>query len=147
MSEPVTVTDRRVCGAPTKGGGTCQSRILDPSGRCFVHSRPPSLVAEVARRAGQRSAEVRREQAKSIRQRMVEKVESDFERLWASLTAGLDEEDARLRRESAEAAFNHALGRPAVRVEGDVERPVSFVVRSAFAALDEADQPALEEGS
>ena len=72
------------CKGTRKDGRPCQSTVVDATGRCFVHGRSPTLVAEAARAAGQRSGEVRREQAKSVYRRRSAKLATAV----ASIVAG-----------------------------------------------------------
>jgi hypothetical protein len=89
--------------------------------------------AELGRRGGVRSGEARREQGKSVRERLREKVEREVELVWQAFEAGLTSEDERVRVAAASALLAEAYGRPAQAIVGDPERPVSFVLDSLLA--------------
>jgi hypothetical protein len=122
-------------------------------GFCAMHS--PTRVtdpAELGRRGGIVSGEVRRAQAKSVRERLRERVEEEMERVWTVFAEGLDattgyvngegewveKPDTRTRVTSASALLAEAYGRPPVQLVGDGDRPLSVVLGSAFAAEGDA---------
>lgn len=111
------------------------SPVPIPSHRFGSPERDP---VETGRRGGIRSGEVRREQAKTVRQRLREQVEAEFGRVWQAFEAGLDSDDAREKLAAAVALLAEAYGKPATTIAGDVAQPVRFIVQSAFAAHDEA---------
>jgi hypothetical protein len=96
------------------------------------------------RLGGIRSGQVRREQGKSVRDRLREKVEEEFDQVWSAFQAGLSAEDERTRFSAAVAVLAEAYGRPQQAIVGDVDKPVRFVIQSAFA---DDGMDALEEGS
>jgi hypothetical protein len=57
--------ETRRCAATTASGTPCKARSLPGSEFCFVHARTPEDRAEQARQAAERSAEVRRANAKA----------------------------------------------------------------------------------
>ena len=102
---------------------------------------------ELGRQGGIRSGEVRRERGKSVRERLREEVEANFAKVWSAFEAGMVSDDERTRFAAAVAVLAEAYGRPAVQIAGAEDRPVRFIVQSAFAEL-EVDEPLeLEEGS
>jgi hypothetical protein len=111
----------------------------------FGHGLDP---VENGRKGGVRSGEVRREQSKSVRERLRERVEEEFELVWAALRDGLEavgdagDPDARTRILAAQAVLAEAYGRPPQALIGDPDAPIKFVLESAFRRPD----PALEEG-
>lgn len=100
--------------------------------------------AEAGRRGGLAKAEAERERSKSVRDRLRDKVEADFEKLWSAFQSGLESDDERVRFAAAVAVLAEAYGKPALEIRGDPDRPLTFVVRSAFPALEERGQ--LEDG-
>ena len=99
------------------------------------------MVAEVNRRGGLRSGEVRREQAKSVRERLKEKVEANVELVWQAYHDGLTATtpdgtpDYRARFNAADAVLNQTHGKPAQSLVID-EAPRTIVFRTAFAPPD-----------
>ena len=135
-----TALTRRTCTGTRKDGEPCRSTAINADGLCFVHGSSPNLLAEVTRRGGIASGEARREQGKSVRARLREKVEENVELVWAAFRDGLeavDEEgnaDSRGRVAAASALLAEAYGKPAVALVGDPDQPVSFILASAFGA-------------
>jgi hypothetical protein len=105
-----------------------------------VHSSSsPATPADRGRKGGLASGEVRREQAKSVRDRLREKVEEQFELVWAAFEAGLLSEDERARVAAAVAALDQAYGRPPVSIEGG-DQPVAIILGSLLQrAREEAE--------
>lgn len=135
MTAVSTTTGTRTCAGTTKAGGACQSWIVGDDGYCAMHS--PSLAvdpAELGRRGGLASGEVRREQAKSVRDRLREKVEEEFQTIAEAFDAGLSSEDERVRVLTAQALLAEAYGKPAVAIVGDEERPIVFATLLGRAA-------------
>jgi len=125
------VTGRRTCAGITKAGAACRARAVLADGYCSAHSPTRAVdMAELGSRGGKRSVEARREQAKSLRQRIAEKLEADADEIYDAFRNAWREGDWH----AAVAAFNQAFGSPPVAIVGDEERPVSFQVVSAFAA-------------
>jgi len=92
-------------------------------------------VSANALRASERSAEVRREQAKTVRGRLREKVEENVEEIWDAFNAGLKSEDERVRLVAAQAVLAEAYGRPAQAIVGDPDQPVAFILESVLARV------------
>jgi hypothetical protein len=140
---------RRTCQGTRKNGDPCRSTLVLDDGYCSAHSPATKVeMAELGRRGGKRSGEVRQEQAKSIRDRLREQVEQEFELVWQAFRDGLEavddagQPDVRVRVVSAQALLAESYGRPPQAIVGDSDKPVSFVLQSAFAALEEAaDRP------
>jgi hypothetical protein len=105
-----------------------------------MHS--PARVAsprELGRKGGLASGEVRREQGRSVRDRLREKVEEEFQLVWSAFEAGLLSEDERARVAAAVAALDQAYGRPPVSIEGG-DQPVAIVLGSLLQrAREEAE--------
>jgi hypothetical protein len=121
----------RMCRGVNKRGEPCRSRVLLEDGFCSAHSKlAPVTQAELGRRGGLVSGEVRREQAKSVSDRLREKIEEQFELVWDALESGLLSEDQRARVTAAVAALDQAYGRPPQSIGGDDEQPVTFVLAS-----------------
>lgn len=126
-------------GVRKRDGAACRSKILLEDGYCHLHS-PTAAVDHVAfaREAGVKSGESRREAAKTVRQRLRQKVEEHVEDVWAAfrdaLTATDDEgaPDMRTRLVAAQALLAESYGKPAITLEGNEEKPLRFIVRSAF---------------
>lgn len=141
---------RRTCTGTTKAGNPCRSTLVLDDGYCAVHSpsKPFDLVA-LGRAGGIASGEVRRALANTARERLRRLADEDEEfwtRLKAAYKDGLEavdddgKPDYRTRVMTAGAFLTEAYGRPAVTIAGDEERPLSFVLESAFARR--ADEPA-----
>lgn len=132
------IPKKRTCAGTRKDGQACNSTVTDPNGYCFAHGRSPKQVSANARRAAERSAEVRREQVKSVRDRLRERVEEQFELIWSALRDGLEavgsdgDPDARTRISAAQAVLAEAYGRPAqatkVELTGVEDAPVQMEV-------------------
>lgn len=90
---------------------------------------------------------MRREQGKSVRDRLRDKVEADFEKLWRAFESGLASDDERTRIAAAVAVLAEAYGRPPQAIVGDPDEPVTFRLVSAFNALANDNLPELTEGS
>jgi hypothetical protein len=70
------VPSLQACRAAKRNGKPCRSTILLADGFCWVHSSSsPATPAERGRKGGLASGEVRREQGRSVRDRLREKVE------------------------------------------------------------------------
>jgi hypothetical protein len=132
----------RNCAGVTKAGEPCRSGAIGKDGFCSLH-RPGADPAELGRRGGLRSGEVRQEQAKSVRDRLRDAVEQEFELVWQAFRDGLEavdddgQPDVRVRVVSAQALLAESYGRPPQAIVGDADKPVSFVLQSAFAAIGE----------
>lgn len=120
-----------MCRGVNQRGEPCRSRIVLEDGYCSAHSKLASVSqAELGRRGGIASGEVRRDQAKSVRDRLREKIEEQFELVWDAFESGLLSEDQRARVTAAVAALDQAYGRPPQSIVGDDEQPVTFVLAS-----------------
>lgn len=130
----------RRCAGIRKDGEKCQSRVVEANGFCRNHNpeRSREELVAIARRAGVQSVAVRREQAKSVRDRIREQVEEDFERIYAAFADALEavtpegSADFRARCQAAQAVLAEAYGKPAQAIIGDPDAPLSFHVVSAF---------------
>jgi hypothetical protein len=84
----------RLCPAVMRNGEACRSPILLDDGRCRVHSTAASgSPAERGQKGGLVSGEVRREQAKSVRDRLREKVEAEADEIWRVYRDAFDAAD------------------------------------------------------
>jgi hypothetical protein len=149
-------SDVRACaGVRKRDGAPCGSRVVLDDGYCPAHSPTRGVeMAELGRVGGLASGEVRREQAKTVRDRLREKVEENTDRIWTvydqamNATAGDGEADHRARLASVEGVLSQAYGRPPVAIIGDADKPVTFVLGSLLQqARDEIGgngRPALE---
>ena len=136
-----TRVETRTCLGETKAGDACRSRVVRPNGFCSVHDpERPVDVVEQGRRGGLRPGEKRREQAKSVRDRLREKVEKEFKAIEDAFDAGLASEDERVRVATAQAILSEAYGKPAVSIVGDDDRPIVFatLLGRAAAAIEDA---------
>ena len=133
--EPVQTA--RVCAGVNRQGEPCKSRILLEDGFCPAHSTLASTTqAELGRRGGISSGEIRREQARSIRDRLREKLEAEADQVWRvyrdafDASGGDGDPDHRARLASVEGVLSQAYGRPPQSIVGDGEQPVTFVLAS-----------------
>jgi hypothetical protein len=130
----------RACSALNRRGEPCRAGAVLADGFCSMHS--PARVAspqELGRKGGLASGEVRREQGRSVRDRLREKVEEQFELVWSAFEAGLLSEDERARVAAAVSALDQAYGRPSVSIEGG-DQPVAIVLGSLLQrAREEAE--------
>jgi hypothetical protein len=137
----VTAVDQvpppRFCAAVKRSGKPCRSRILLEDGRCWVHSvLSTGTPVERGQKGGLVSAQVRREQAKSVRDRLRDKVEAEAELIWRVYREAFDaavgdgDPDHRARLASVEGVLAQAYGRPPQAIVGDGEQPVTFVLAS-----------------
>jgi hypothetical protein len=138
----------RACGARNRRGEPCRSRAVLADGFCFAHSAlAPVSQAELGRRGGLVSGEVRREQAKSVRDRLRERVEAEADEVWRVFRDAWDAVDGeggadhRARLASAEGVLAQAYGRPPQAIVGDEGKPVMFVLASLLErAREEAER-------
>ena len=137
-----------VCKGRTKAGEACRSAVLGSDGYCAVHS-PSATFDPVAtgRQGGKRSGEIRREQAKSVRDRLRDKVEANAETVWAAFFDGLTatnpdgSPDFRARFHAASSLLAEAYGKP-VQPTHEQGRTVINVVRPPRRNADDtADLP------
>jgi hypothetical protein len=128
---------RRCAGVCEGDGAPCRSRRVGEDGWCFAHR--PGARAELAQRGRQGglvSGQVRREQAKSVRDRLREKVEAEADEIWRVYRDAFDatdsegDSDHRARLASVEGVLAQAYGKPAQAIVGDAEQPVTFVLAS-----------------
>ena len=112
-------TPNPTCKGRTRAGSACRSTVLRADGYCGVHS--PSTTfdpVETGRQGGKRSGEVRRDQAKSVRDRLRDKVEANAETVWAAFFDGLTatttdgSPDFRARFHAASSLLAEAYGKP-----------------------------------
>ena len=125
-----------VCPAVRRDGEPCRSKILLEDGFCSAHSGLAAATpAERGRRGGLVSGEVRREQAKSVRDRLRERLEAEADEIWRvyrdafDATDGDGDVDHRARLASVEGVLAQAYGRPATTIVGEDDRPLSFRVQ------------------
>lgn len=141
MTTPHNASTRlpaRACKATTKAGNPCRSPTVGADGFCAMHSPAKGLDPSAMGRLGaERSIETRREQAKSVRDRLREQVEANADRIWDAFSTGLDSEDERTRIGAAQAALAEAYGRPAQAIVGDPDKPVSFELVSMLQRVRE----------
>ncbi len=97
-----------------KLGGQGSAPLPAVSTRFGAPGRDP---AENGRKGGIRSGEVRREQGKSVRDRLREQVEEHFELIWSAFESGLLSDDERAKIAAAVSVLAEAYGRPAQRTE------------------------------
>jgi hypothetical protein len=137
VSDPVEKP--RVQSVPRPETSAATAAVAGASGRSsglpFGAQGHPLSPVEAGRRGGIRSGEVRREQGKTVRERLREKIEADVELIWKAFEAGLRSDDDRAKLAAAIGVLAEAYGRPSVQVVGDAERPVSFRLVSAFAPI------------
>jgi hypothetical protein len=126
----------RVCAALNRRGEPCRARAVLADGFCSMHS--PARVAspqELGRRGGLASGEVRREQGRSVRDRLRERVEAEADEVWRVYRQAMDaaaddgDPDHRARLASVEGVLAQAYGRPAATIVGEDDRPLSFRVQ------------------
>lgn len=91
----------------------------------------------MGRVGGKRSVETRRERGKSVRERIAERVEAEFEKFWTAFDGAVvattdGAPDHRVRLEAARSALAEAYGRPPQAIVGDSDKPVTFRLVSAF---------------
>jgi len=108
------------CKGTRRDGAPCGAwQQLDDEGLCRVHSHSSRFdPVETGRRAGLRSGTVRREQAKSVRERLREKVEAEIDLVWAAYAGALEAvgadgaPDHRARYQAASALLAESYGKP-----------------------------------
>jgi len=136
------------CLGARRDGQPCQSQILLEDGFCPAHSPTRAAdMAELGGRGGIASGEARREQGKSVRDRLREKVEENVDAIWDAFENGLTSDDDRTRLAAAVAVLAEAYGKTPQAIVGDVDQPISFRIVSAFSALAKDDPLELTEGS
>jgi hypothetical protein len=100
--------------------------------------RPGADPVALGSRGGIASGETRREQGKSVRDRLREKVELEFEAVWAAFEDGMKAEETRDRVMAVVSLLAEAYGKPPLAIVGDPEAPVRFELVSAFAQEGDA---------
>lgn len=139
-NEAVRDSRATACAGTTRAGNPCRSRILVDGVYCMAHSKTLGAdMAALGGKGGLASGETRREQAKSIRQRLAERLEENVDLVWAAFEDGLRSDDERVRIVAATSVLAEAFGKPAVTLVGEEERPVAFQIVSAFAAGNEIE--------
>jgi hypothetical protein len=148
MSE--TLLPARRCQGITRAGEPCRTNIVGDDGWCVVHRPSSTYDPTVTGRAGGiASGEVRRALANTARERLRRLADEDqefWERLKAAYKDGLDavdpdgKPDFRARVMTAGAFLAEAYGKPAQALIGDGEKPLRFVLESAFTRG--SDEPA-----
>src|SRR5256885_14346335 len=94
MSATEHALANRTCRGTRKDGESCRSTAVGHDGYCALHAASPRLnAAELGRKGGIRSVQVRREQAKSVRDRLRDQVEQEFELVWGAFRDGLEAVD------------------------------------------------------
>lgn len=139
-SRATTAISTVQCRGTRKDGQPCASRILLDDGFCHFHS-PTAAVdpAAIGRLGAARSTEIRREQAKSVRDRLREKVETQFQEIADAFDAGLASDDERVRVATAQALLAEAYGKTAVAITGG-EQPVKLELVSLLAMAQAAGE-------
>jgi hypothetical protein len=73
----------RACSALNRRGEPCRARAVLADGFCSMHSPARAVsAAELGRKGGLASGEVRREQGRSVRERLRKKVEAEADEVW-----------------------------------------------------------------
>jgi hypothetical protein len=136
------VRPQRFCPAVRRNGEPCKSFILLEDGFCSAHSALASVTpAERGRKGGLASGQVRAALANTARERLRKLADEDevfWERLKAAYKDGLDAVDSdgnpdfRARVMTAGAFLAEAYGKPPQAIVGDEEKPLTFVLESAF---------------
>jgi hypothetical protein len=127
---------QRRCQAKNRAGAPCRSPVVDDSGYCPVHSGRLDM-RELGRAGGLASAEVRLQRAKHVRERLQQRVERHFEQVWDVFERALVSEDERVQLRAAMGLLAEAYGNPGTALIGDADKPVRFVIESAFAKAAE----------
>jgi hypothetical protein len=128
--------DRR-CRAKNRAGAPCRSPVVGDDGLCAVHSGRVDM-REVGRLGGLASAEVRLERARHVRERLQQRVERHFEDVWAVFMRALNSDNEQVQLKAAMGLLAEAYGNPGTALIGDADKPVTFVLESAFAKAAEA---------
>jgi hypothetical protein len=130
--------DRR-CRARNRAGAPCRSPVVGDDGLCAVHSGRVNM-REVGRLGGLASAEVRLERAKHVRERLQQRVERNFEEVWQVFVRALKSDDERVQLRAAMGLLAEAYGNPGTALVGDSDKPIKFVIESAFAKAAESSE-------
>ena len=150
MNEPVNVETERVnghagdalerrCQAKNRAGAPCRCPVVGDDGLCAVHSGRVDM-REIGRAGGLASAEVRLRRAKHVRERLQQRVERNFEEVWGVFERALRSDNEALQLKAALGLLSEAYGNPGTALIGDSDRPVTFVIESAFArTVDSSD--------
>jgi hypothetical protein len=105
--------------------------LVDGGDYCAMHSGKVN-PRELGRKGGLASAVARQERAKHVRERLQLQVEKRFEEVAGALFDALASDDERLRVRAATALLAEAYGNPATAIVGDGDKPVTFILESAF---------------
>jgi hypothetical protein len=124
---------RSICKGQTKAGNACRSTLVGPDGYCTVHSPSKAFdPIETGRRGGRRSGIVRSGQAKSVRERIAERLEAEADKIAKVYLDAMQATDAdgvpehRVRLMGADSGLAQAYGKPTTHVE---QSGVVIVVR------------------
>jgi hypothetical protein len=128
---------QRRCKAMNRAGAPCRSAVLVDGGEyCAMHSGKVDPV-ELGRKGGLASMAARRERAKHARERLQLEVEKRFDEVAGALFGALSSDDERLRVRAALGLLAEAYGNPATAIIGDGDKPVTFILESAFQQPDD----------
>jgi hypothetical protein len=128
---------QRRCQAKNRAGAPCRSPVLTEGGSyCAMHSGKVD-PRELGRKGGIASMAARQERAKHVRERLPSRVEQRFEEVAGALFDALGSDDERLRVRAATALLAEAYGNPAPAIVGEVDKPVTFLLESAFKQPDD----------
>jgi hypothetical protein len=90
-------------------------------------------VRELGRKGGYASAGVRQERAQHARDRLQRRVEKHFESVWSVFERALKSENEQVQLKAALGLLSEAYGNPGTALIGDSDKPITFILESAFA--------------
>jgi hypothetical protein len=128
----VVSTLERYCHAKNRAGAPCRSPVVGDDGLCLVHSGRLDM-RKLGHLGGMASAEVRRERARHVRERLQQRVERHFDDVWAVFERALKSESEAVQLKAAMGLLAEAYGNPATALIGQDNKPVKFVIESSFA--------------
>jgi hypothetical protein len=128
---------QRGCKSLNRAGAPCRSAVLvDGGDYCAMHNGKVN-PRELGSLGGRASAVARQERAKHVRERLQLQVEKRFDEVAGALFDALSSEDERLRVRAATALLAESYGNPATAIIGDSDKPVTFILETAFKQPDD----------
>src|SRR5690242_11083869 len=95
------------------------------------------FTEDECRRGAAAAAEAKRAKREAAGRLAIERLADKLERAGDVLAEKLDSDDETIQLRAIREVFDRVLGRPAQAIVGETTRPVTFILQSAFAALDD----------
>jgi hypothetical protein len=96
-------------------------------------------MRELGSKGGRASAEVRKERARHVRERLQQRVEKHFESVWSVFERALESDDEKTQLRAAAILLAEAYGQPGTALIGDSDKPVQIVIESSFGTSENGE--------